>query len=110
MLGVVSCYLTSLITICVVVKVFKNISLENFKFNKKLVLLLIFGTLISTGLYYLNITILKTLYSLFFFILVFKLYSPCVHIVCKSHKNILLKNMKSLSKCLKIYLINILQI
>lgn len=75
MLGVVSCYLTSLITICVVVKVFKNISLENFKFNKKLVLLLIFGTLISTGLYYLNITILKTLYSLFFFILVFKFIS-----------------------------------
>ena len=68
-------FLISFITISLVVLCFKKYSQEQIVLNKWLYVILFGGSLITTGLYYIDITILKTIYSFLFFIIVFKYIS-----------------------------------
>lgn len=68
-------FFIALVTICMVVLCFKNISEEKIKIDIWLIIILIVGSLITTGLFYLDITFIKNMYSIIFFTLVFKYIS-----------------------------------
>ncbi|MBQ6687401.1 MAG: GHKL domain-containing protein [Bacilli bacterium] len=75
MIDYISFFVVAFLTILVIMNCFKNITKEETKFSFKLLVVLVLGSFITTLLLYFNNFFLKNIFTLSFFVLVFRLNS-----------------------------------